>query len=97
MKAVLGYSLPGPTFWVFASLTEIKFESFPLSQKWRHGRSQSVIFNSGQKMALRSPYVAICQQALRTFMKGKRSQRQLFKTTDWDLGASIELELKIRR
>ena len=42
-------------------------------------RSQSVVFNSGQKMALRLPYVVICSQALWTF-KVKRSQRHLLGT-----------------
>ena len=34
-----------------------------------HRRNQSYFFKSGQKMALRAPYVVICPQELSTFMK----------------------------
>ena len=32
-KAILGYSLPGPTFCLFASMIEVKFEGLPWPQK----------------------------------------------------------------
>ena len=35
-KAILGHYLPGPTFCLFASMTEVKFEGLPWPQKWRY-------------------------------------------------------------
>ena len=39
--------------------------------------SESVVFNSGQKMALRAVYIVICQSFCQSFYEVKRSQRHL--------------------